>query len=149
LVIPILGYPGIQLSGTTIKENLTNPNAQFDTIAALASRFSPDVMLFLMDLTVEAEALGAEIMFPEDAPPSVTAPCVSSEGDLKKCRIPVPEEDGRMPVFLNTMRQMKKHLPMAKAAFVTGPFNFGRSHCGSRKCSQRYAKGSTLCKEAP
>jgi uroporphyrinogen decarboxylase len=83
LVIPILGYPGIQLSGTPIKENLTNADAQLYTLAALASRFSPDVMLFLMDLTVGAEAIGAKTMFPEDAPSSVTAPYVSSEADLK------------------------------------------------------------------
>lgn len=61
LVAPLMGLPGIQLTKTTIKENLENAEIQFQTIKKLKGKFNPDIVFPLMDLSVEAEALGLKI----------------------------------------------------------------------------------------
>ncbi|MGC9064698.1 MAG: uroporphyrinogen decarboxylase family protein, partial [bacterium] len=70
LVIPLLGAPGIQLSNTSLKDNLIDGTIQFKTMRLLIERFQPDGVFPFMDLTVEAEALGLEINFPRDENPS-------------------------------------------------------------------------------
>lgn len=60
-VAPLMGLPGIQLTYTTVKENLENAEVQFETIKKLKERFEPDIVFPFMDLSVEAEALGLEI----------------------------------------------------------------------------------------
>ncbi len=66
LVIPLLGAPGITLSKTTLRENLTNSEVQYKTLSMLIDKFSPDGIFPMMDLTVEVEALGSETNFPEN-----------------------------------------------------------------------------------
>jgi len=70
-VIPLLGAPGTQLSNTTLRDNLTDPSIQLRSINLLIERFQPDGIFTFMDLTVEAEALGLKIDFPENDNPSV------------------------------------------------------------------------------
>ena len=54
-VVPLLGYPGLQLTKTTVLQVLTDGNAHFETICALVDKFKPDAIFYIMDLTVEAE----------------------------------------------------------------------------------------------
>ena len=120
-VVPLLGYPGLQLTKTTVLQALTDGNAHFETVCALVDRFKPDGIFFIMDLTVEAEALGAKINFSTNQSPSVASHVISSEQDLKNIPIPDPAKAGRMPLFLKVMEKMKKTLPIPKAAYVIGP----------------------------
>jgi uroporphyrinogen decarboxylase len=120
-VVPLLGYPGLQLTKATVLQALTEGNAHFETVCALADRFKPDGIFYIMDLTVEAEALGAKINFVTNQPPSVAGHIISSEQDLKNLPIPDPAKAGRMPLFLKVMEKMKKTLPIPKAAYVIGP----------------------------
>ncbi|WP_298002316.1 uroporphyrinogen decarboxylase family protein, partial [Oceanispirochaeta sp.] len=71
-VIPLSGANGVKLTGTTLKQNLTNSDIQLKTLRALKKRFQPDGMVMLMDLTVEAEAIGLPIHFEENESPSVS-----------------------------------------------------------------------------
>jgi len=120
-VVPLLGYPGLQLTKATVLQALTDGHAHFETVCALVDRFKPDGIFYIMDLTVEAEALGARINFSTNQPPSVAGHIISSEQDLKNLSIPDPAKAGRMPLFLRVMEKMKKTLPIAKAAYVIGP----------------------------
>jgi uroporphyrinogen decarboxylase len=58
MVLPLMGFPGTQLNGSTLKQNTFNWGTQFSTVFALQRRFRPDGMFFFMDLSVEASALG-------------------------------------------------------------------------------------------
>lgn len=120
-VVPLLGYPGLQLTKATILQALTDENAHFETVCALVEQFKPDGIFYIMDLTVEAEALGAKINFSTNQAPSVGGQVISSEQDLKNLFIPDPGKAGRMPLFLKVMERMKKTLPLPKAAYVIGP----------------------------
>ena len=79
LVIPLMGFPGIQLNGSTLKQNTFNWGTQFSTVFALQRRFRPDGIFFFMDLSVEAEAFGATVSFSAGEVPTIPAPLVDGE----------------------------------------------------------------------
>jgi uroporphyrinogen decarboxylase len=122
LVIPLLGAPGVQLSDTTLRENLTDWEVQFNTIRLMVEKFQPDGIFPFMDLTVEAEALGLEIYFPEFENPSVKNHCVKTEVDLKAIRSRYKGLSGRMPVFIKVVENIAKNFHIIKGASAIGPF---------------------------
>ncbi len=123
MVIPLMGFPGTQLNGSTLKQNTFNWGTQFSTIFALQQRFRPDGMFFFMDLSVEASALGLPVRFPLDQSPSVEDHLVRGVEDLESfARVDVLA-DGRVMVYVETMRLMANFLEGLKGAYVIGPFS--------------------------
>ena len=59
-VVPLMGFPGVALNQTSLKQNNFNWGVQFWTIFELVRRYQPDGVFTLMDLSVEASALGIE-----------------------------------------------------------------------------------------
>jgi uroporphyrinogen decarboxylase len=129
-VAPLMGYPGLTMTGATVRQALHDAGAQFEALDALAKTFSPDVLFCFMDLTAEAETLGARVSFSEGQPPSVVEHSVSLEQGWKGGRVPDPERDGRLAVFIHTMERMKKNLDMARGAYVTGPLTLAGEVAG-------------------
>ncbi len=130
LVIPLVGVTGVKLTGTTIKENLTDSNVQYKTIKHIYNRFKPDGVFTFMDLTVEAESLGLEINFPENDTPSVREHSVRDKVALKKMIANYKGISGRMEVFIDTVRKMAENIPVKKGAYVIGPFSLAGELCG-------------------
>jgi len=122
LVIPLLGAPGIKLSNTTLRENLTDWAVQFNTITLLIERFQPDGVFPFMDLTIEAEALGLEINFPEYGNPYITSHWIRTEEDLKAIKLRYRGISGRMPVFIKVVENTVKNFSIIKGAYAIGPF---------------------------
>jgi len=147
LVAPLMGYPGLKLTGATVTQALQDPNAQFETLDALGRAFSPDVLFLFMDLTAEAEALGARVTFSEDQPPSVVEHSPLLEEDLRRGRLLDPERDGRLPVFIRTMEEMKRHLEIAKGAYVTGPLTLAGELAGIKNVMKGMIKDGGLVKK--
>jgi len=121
-VIPLMGFPGIHLTKSSIKQNEFNSVLQFKTVSRLVERFAPDAIFFMMDLSVEAGALGLPVRFPLFESATVEDHPVRKVEDLERFQVLDPLEDARIQVFLNTMRLMKKHIAIPKGAYVTGPF---------------------------
>lgn len=122
LVIPLLGAPGVQLSNTTLRENLTNSAIQLRTIRLLIEKFQPDGIFPFMDLTVEAEALGLEINFPENENPSVRSHSIKTEEDIEAIKLRYKGISGRMPVFIDVVENLAKDFSIIKGAYTIGPF---------------------------
>lgn len=130
-VIPLMGYPGIQLTKTTIKQNLFNSKIHFKTIEGLVNRYSPDGIFFLMDLTLEAGALGLPVSFPVMEIPTVLEHPVKTWQDMaiyKKIDI---LSDARINSFLETMALMKSSLKLLKGGYVCGPFTLAGLFMGA------------------
>jgi len=121
-VIPLIGVTGVKLNNTSIKKNLTNSDVQFDTIKKIYEKYQPDGIFTFMDLTVEAEALGLKINFPENDTPSVLEHSVKTKDDLTVLKKNYSGNTGRMAVFIETMKKMTEALPTQKGAYVIGPF---------------------------
>lgn len=121
-VIPLLGAPGVQLSNTTLRANLTDALIQAKTLKLLIEKFQPDGIFVFMDLTVEAEALGLKIDFPENDNPSVRSHNVKTLEELEKIKTLYKGISGRMPVFIKVLEDIAKDYPLLKGAYTIGPF---------------------------
>ncbi len=71
LVIPLMGYPGAQLTRSTLKQNGFNSELHYRSLYKLVERFSPDAIFSMMDLSVEAGAVGLQIRYPLEESASV------------------------------------------------------------------------------
>lgn len=133
-VAPLAGFPAVRLNQTSIKANLTNPELQAKSLMELYRRVRPDILLAMMDLTVEAEAMGAPIRMPEDDNPAVAAHLVKSAADLGGLEIP-NSPSGRMNVFIETLRLLKKAEAPTVGAYVIGPFTLASEFVGAENAA--------------
>ena len=64
--MPIMTHPGIEMIGKTVRDAVTDGQVHYNAIKALSEKYPTAAATVIMDLTVEAEAFGAEIVFPEN-----------------------------------------------------------------------------------
>lgn len=122
LVIPLAGYPGVQLTKSTVKQNEFNAELQARSLYKLAERTQPDGIFMMMDLSVEAGALGLPIKFPLQESATVEWHPVKQVSDLDQFKVVDPLFDGRAWVFQETVRQLTKKLSIPVGGYVIGPF---------------------------
>ncbi len=99
LAIPIMTHPGIEMIGKTVLDAVTDGNVHFAAIKAVNERFPSAASTVIMDLTVEAEAFGAEIHFSEHEVPSVIGRLVSDYDSVQKLKVPEVTA-GRVPQYI-------------------------------------------------
>ena len=123
LAIPIMTHPGIDLIGKTVRDVVTDGQLHFEAIEALNNKYSPDACCLIMDLTVEAEAFGAEINFPENDIPHVKGNPAHDYLSVDKLDIP-DLSMGRIPQFLLANRLTATNIT-DKPVFgsIIGPFS--------------------------
>ena len=123
LIVPLAGFPGLNLTGCTVKLAQQNYGEHFKVLKAIAETFKPDAVFPLMDLSVEANALGRFTVFPKEE--SATVPKDSfSAGDLEKAEEINISFDARLLGYVETVKLMKLSLPgsILRGAYVTGPY---------------------------
>ncbi|MBN1202285.1 MAG: uroporphyrinogen decarboxylase family protein [Anaerolineae bacterium] len=130
-----MGFPGIQVNGSSLKQNEFNWSVQFWTLFELVRRFQPDGMFTFMDLSVEANALGLPVRFPLDESPSVEYPVVEVQADLRRFYKIDVLADGRLHVFVETMRMMQRHLSMMRGGYVIGPYTLAALMMGATEAA--------------
>ena len=81
--MPILSFPGIQITGHTVDEMVRDGHLQAVCMEAVAKRFDTGAAFSLMDLSVEAEAFGSSVQYSEDEVPTVTAALVHDEEEAE------------------------------------------------------------------
>lgn len=116
-----MGVNGVHLTNTTLLENLSNATIQYNTLKQLVSKFKPDGIFSMMDLTVEAEALGLKINFSDNESPSVAEHSVKTLSDLKKLKESWKGINGRMNVFIEVVQKMSENSSIINGAYVSGP----------------------------
>ncbi|MDI9585267.1 MAG: uroporphyrinogen decarboxylase family protein [Acidobacteriota bacterium] len=121
-IMPLMGYPGLNLTRSSVKQNQFNHSVQYQTISRLYEATRPDALLFLMDLSVEASALGLPVRFPLDNTPTVEGHEVQRLDDLRKFRHVDILADGRVMVYLEVMKHLRAGLPVPVGAYITGPY---------------------------
>lgn len=86
--MPILSFPGIQLLQISVKDLVSNSDLQANCMKAIADRYPTAASLSNMDLSIEAEAFGAEVRFSDDEVPTVVGRLVDSFEDAVTLRVP-------------------------------------------------------------
>ena len=121
-VVPLMGFPGARFTKTTIKQNLENSEVHFQSLNSLYKRLHPDAMITMMDLSLEAEAIGLNILKPDDASYTVKEHPVQTFEDIQKLKIPDPLQDGRMPIWIDVIKKMKESFDCPVMAYIVGPY---------------------------
>ncbi|GEM_PF-58515 len=123
LVAPLMGFPGLQIVNSTIKLAQQNFGEHYKVLRSLVSRFQPDMIFPMMDLSVEANALGLYTVFPKYDTPTVIKDQFNI-GDLERHRQIDITCDTRLQGYVETMKLMRLSFPeeVIKGAYVTGPY---------------------------
>ena len=103
IAIPIMTHPGIELSGRKVIDAVTDGEVHAEAIVALNQKYPASASTVIMDLTVEAEAFGAEVVFPEDEVPSVTGRLLHTIRRSKLFR----SHHSMVPGFRNTSKPIR------------------------------------------
>ncbi len=112
------------MTDCTIKLAQQNYGEHFKALYAIAHAFSPDVLFPLMDLSMEANALGCETIFPKKDSATVLRDVFSIE-DLPATKQINIAFDSRLLAMVETVKLMGIGLPkpILKGAYVTGPYS--------------------------
>lgn len=124
-VIPIMTHPGIEMIGKTVHDAVTNGQVHYEAIRALAEKFpQAAATTVIMDLTVEAEAFGADILFSENEVPTVTGRLLEDMEGVDKLEIPSLDK-ARIPQYLLANKLMAENNASGKPVFAgcIGPFS--------------------------
>lgn len=88
IAMPLMTHAGIELTGATVREAVTNGETQAEAIKVLYRRFKPAAVTTIMDLTVEAEAFGSKIRLEEDEIPTVSERLVTRVDEVERLSVP-------------------------------------------------------------
>lgn len=127
--LPIMTYPGLPLAGLRVMDAISDGEAQFACLRALAGRYPMPAALTLMDLSVEAEAFGSPVKFSEDEVPTVCGRIITDEADAAALAIPEVGA-GRTGVYLKAAELAAAHFK-DKPVFggQIGPFSLAARLC--------------------
>jgi uroporphyrinogen decarboxylase len=142
LVAPLVGFPGCKLIDTTLKVAQQNHGVHFECINALSKLLKPDIAFILMDLSVEANALGLPVRFPIDQSSSIEHHPVDSIDDLNHFDHIDILQDARIQSYIKTIEMMHMGLDKdtLKCAYVIGPVTLA----GLLETAERLAIDSIL-----
>lgn len=88
VAIPVMTHPGIEELGFKVRQAVVDGDIHAEAIKYLANRYPTKAASVIMDLTVEAEAFGAEVLFPEDEIPTVTGHMLDTAEDIHNLKVP-------------------------------------------------------------
>src|SRR3990172_7886947 len=118
LAMPVGVYSGLQLTGKTVAKATNDYMVQVNSILALYDRNPSPFLQTAMDLSIEAEAFGAQVRFDEGEIPTVIGRLVISREDLTKLFAPKIGHK-RTNVPLSVVAYLKEHMD-GKDGFVLG-----------------------------
>jgi uroporphyrinogen decarboxylase len=123
--LPLITYPGLELSGKTISQVISSGEDQFECIKALAEKYSTAATVTVMDLSVEAEVFGSKIRYSETEVPTVIGSIIDGENSADSLRIPSVGE-GRTRAYLEACRLAAAGINDRPVFGVhIGPFSLG------------------------
>lgn len=105
--MPILSFPCAQLLGKTVRELTSDSDLQAKGMKLVADRTPSLASVSLMDLSVEAEAFGANVVFPEDEVPTVIGALVEDMEGAEALRTPTVGEK-RTGVYVDAVKKAKQ-----------------------------------------
>jgi uroporphyrinogen decarboxylase len=136
MVCPLMGFPGLRLINSTIKLAQQNFGEHFKVLQSLIDKYKPDMIFPLMDLSVEANALGMYTIFPKQDTATVLKENFKIEDlDLHK-QINIAY-DSRLLGYVETIRLSRLCFPenIIKGAYVTGPYSLASLIMGAEEAA--------------
>jgi len=122
--IPVMTHPGIEYNGHTVRQAVSDGRVHAEAVIWLAERYPSIAACTIMDLTTEAEAFGAEVIFSDEAVPAISGRLLHDEHDIDSLQVPSLSA-GRIPQYLKAnllaVRALKDVRPLLGGCI--GPFS--------------------------
>jgi len=122
--VPFAGVHAASLIGEDATAALSDGDVLYKSLMEVHKLYQPDGMPVVFDLQVEAEILGCDLLWAEEAPPSVAShPLTDTKEMICDCEQPTSDK-GRLPMILDVMRRMKTSVGEETALYglICGPF---------------------------
>ena len=121
--LPILSFPAVQKLQVRIDQLVKDAKLQAEAMELIVRETDSLAAISLMDLSVEAEAFGAEVCFYENEVPAVTGQLVSGEEEAAALETPGVDA-GRIPLCLAAVRMAKEKIADRPVlAGMIGPYS--------------------------
>lgn len=121
--VPIMTHPGIEMIGRRVVDAVTDGRVHADAVQAVAERYPAAAATVIMDLTVEAEAFGADIVFEPDEVPAVRGHLLDGPADISALGVPSLRA-GRVPEYIRAnMLAARRITARPVLAGCIGPFS--------------------------
>jgi len=124
--IPTIFEHSARVIGKTPSEIAQDEDLIVESQLACYEMYRHDLIAIGVDIyNIEYEALGAKVFFPENEElPSISETMISGPDDIERLRVPDPEKDGRMPMFLNAVQRVNEKVgsEVIVNGTVVGPF---------------------------
>ncbi|MFQ6076239.1 MAG: uroporphyrinogen decarboxylase family protein [Candidatus Bathyarchaeia archaeon] len=104
-VVPQITYTTARITGIKASEATRSAEKMAEALLAGYRRVGYDGIYvgWESSFNLVAEAMGCKLRIPEDGIPSVSESLVKEPGDIEKVRVPDPERDGRLPIYLEAI----------------------------------------------
>lgn len=120
---PILTFPCVKLMDITVKELISDSDNQAKGMKMIADRVDSLAAVSYMDLSLEAEAFGADIKVTDDEVPTVVGTLIPDEEAAEALKTPTIE-DGRIGIYLDGMKKALELIEDRPVfAGIIGPFS--------------------------
>ena len=121
--MPILSFPSAQLLGCSVRELTSDSELQARGMKMIADRCDTLAAVSMMDLSVEAEAFGAQIHRAENEVPTVTGALIHTPDDADALEIP-DVSAARCGVYTDTIKKASALITDRPVlAGVIGPYS--------------------------
>lgn len=121
--IPILSFPSAQLLGIGVNELIASSDMQCEGMKKIVERCPVGASLNMMDLSVEAEAFGATVMFSDNEIPTVTEGAISDISMAEELTVP-PVGTGRTQTYIDGVKKAKEEITSVPVfCGVIGPYS--------------------------
>lgn len=121
--IPILSFPSTQLLGISVQELIASSDRQAEGMQAIANRCAVGASLNMMDLSVEAEAFGAQVRFYENEIPAVEKGIIEDIDQAGSICVP-PVGAGRTQLYIDGVRKAKERITdLPVFCGIIGPYS--------------------------
>lgn len=121
--MPLVSFPGAEMKGISILSAVTEAEAQYECVRAIADRYPSIANVTCMDLSVEAEAFGCEIKFEENEVPTVIKGVIDSIEDVGDLSVP-KIGDGRTLEYIGAAELVARSIEERPTfAGMIGPFS--------------------------
>ena len=122
--LPLLSFPGIQLmDGVELRRLVADSDLQSRCMQLVAQNADTAAAVSFMDLSVEAEAFGCQIVFSDDDVPAVVGALISDPDEAEDLAVPAVGA-GRTGMCVESIRKAKALITDRPVfAGVIGPFS--------------------------
>lgn len=121
--MPILSFPAAQKMGVSVETLVKSAELQAQAMQIVARETLTIAAVSLMDLSVEAEAFGAQVRFTQDEVPAIIGQLVSDENEANDLEVPELSA-GRAQLCVEAVRTAKKNITDKPViAGMIGPYS--------------------------